>query len=181
MSSNENQERTAHSRGRCVERPRYDRRALRPTVAHIGVGSFHRAHQAQYLHELADAGNKDAGVVGVSMRSENLRQKLTKQDLQYSVVERADGAERVRVVGALSQFLYLPKQPQQVMKHLTSRHTKLVTLTITANGYLLDRDQQLAVSHPDVQASLRDPDKQFCAPGLLARALAARRSAGLPP
>ena len=49
-----------------VPTPRYDRAALAPRILHLGVGGFHRAHLALYVHELAEAGG-DWGIRGLGM------------------------------------------------------------------------------------------------------------------
>jgi fructuronate reductase/mannitol 2-dehydrogenase len=63
-----------------VSTPTYDRAALRPGIVHIGVGGFHRAHQAVYLDELARRGSTDWGVVGVGLHSRGIGEVLAAQD-----------------------------------------------------------------------------------------------------
>ena len=73
--------------------PSYDRRTLTPGIVHIGVGNFHRAHQAVYLDDLAGAGNRDWGLIGVSLRRVGVHEALTAQDGLYTVVSRSAGPE----------------------------------------------------------------------------------------
>ena len=73
-----------------VRRPRYDRRALRPGIVHIGLGNFHRAHQAWYLHRLFDEGLcHDWAVVGAGVRAVDAvqREKLLSQDFLTTLIE----------------------------------------------------------------------------------------------
>ena len=50
-----------------TELPRYDRAALTPSIVHIGVGGFHRAHLATYVDELCRAGLTDWSIVGAGV------------------------------------------------------------------------------------------------------------------
>src|SRR3712207_3863467 len=70
-----------------VSVPGYDRRALTPAVVHIGVGGFHRAHQAVYLDDLARTGETGWGEIGVGLRSTTMRDALLPQDSLFTVVE----------------------------------------------------------------------------------------------
>lgn len=142
---------------RRIEVPTYDRASLRASIVHIGVGSFHRAHQAVYLDELACAGLTDWGVTGVSLRTRWLQEALTKQDGLFSVVERECGVDRARIVGVMGEYLYSPDDPRAVVDRLAGPETRIVTLTVTGDGY-------------GPQASWTDP---------LISALARRRVAGL--
>ncbi len=83
----------------------YDRKALQPTVVHIGPGVFHRAHQAVYGDAVLRTGSQTGAVYGISLRSAAVRDSLAPQGFVYHVVERAsdgrDVREVVRPVGAL--------------------------------------------------------------------------------
>ena len=83
-----------------VRVPEYDRTALRPGIVHVGVGGFHRSHQAVYLDRLATAGvSTDWGILGVGVRSGSSRGDLLRQNCLYSVLERSPEGDRARVVG----------------------------------------------------------------------------------
>jgi mannitol-1-phosphate/altronate dehydrogenase len=114
--------------------PRYDRRGLQPGVVHLGVGGFHRAHQAVYLDDLA-AADPRWGVTGVSLRRPAMRDALTPQDGLYTVLERGEGGERARVVGVLRRTLFAPAQERAVLSALADPRMRLVTLTVTGDGY----------------------------------------------
>ncbi|HKH65107.1 MAG TPA: mannitol dehydrogenase family protein [Solirubrobacterales bacterium] len=143
-----------------VSVPDYDRTALRPGIVHIGVGGFHRSHQAVYLDELAGAGISTGwGVLGVGVRSGGSRGDLLRQNCLYSVLERAPDGDRARVVGSLLDYLYVPQEPGRALAALTSSETKIVSLTVTGDGY-----------------GSEEPVPRF-----LAEALRLRREAGVPP
>jgi mannitol 2-dehydrogenase len=143
-----------------VDVPGYDRRGLTPSVVHLGVGGFHRGHQAVYLDDLARSGHTGWGVVGVGLRSATMRNALTPQDFLYTVVERDRDGDSARVVGAMVGYRYAPDDPEAVLDQLADPRVRLVTLTITGAGYD-DRDAGSAA-------------------GYLAAGLDRRRRAGLP-
>jgi mannitol 2-dehydrogenase len=145
------------SRG--VEVPRYDRRRLRPAVVHLGVGGFHRAHQAVYLDDLAQRGvSHDWGVTGVNLRRAVIRDALACQDGLYTVLERSEAGELPRVVGTLRRALYAPAQRRAVLDALADPRTRLVTLTITGDGYATGADGSAAAFVVEALARRRAAD-----------------------
>jgi mannitol 2-dehydrogenase len=119
-----------------VEVPTYDRAALRPGIVHIGVGGFHRSHQAVYLDRLAEAGvSGEWGIVGLGVRSGGSRGDLLRQNCLYSVLERSPDGDRARVVGSLLDYLHVPQEPGRALAALTSSGTRVVSLTVTGDGY----------------------------------------------
>ncbi|WP_408895696.1 mannitol dehydrogenase family protein [Nocardioides sp. R1-1] len=153
---------------RLVDVPTYDRSALRPSVVHIGVGGFHRAHQAVYLDDLARAGSTEWGEVGVSLRSRGLCSELAEQDDLFSVVELGTEGERPRVVAAMTDYLFGPDDPRAVVARLALPDTRLVTLTVTGDGY--DDAGEVGATAPEDDATWS---------AYLVAALAQRRGAGL--
>jgi mannitol-1-phosphate/altronate dehydrogenase len=103
------------------------------------VGGFHRAHQAVYLDDLAAKGiSQDWGVTGVGLRRRDMKEALSEQDCLYTVVERGAEHEKGRVVGCMSGYLYAREEAQQVLAALTDERTRIVSLTITGDGYRRD-------------------------------------------
>jgi fructuronate reductase/mannitol 2-dehydrogenase len=164
--------------------PTYDRAALTPAIVHLGVGGFHRAHQAVYLDDLAQRGITDWGEWGVGFRSRAMRDALAPQDFLYTVVERDHEGARARVIGALGRCLFAPDDPDAVLAALADPRTRLVTLTITMAGYDIDPvTGDFKAEQPDIQADIA---RNRAAPplttfGYLCEALARRRAAGLMP
>jgi fructuronate reductase/mannitol 2-dehydrogenase len=165
-----------------VSIPTYDRAALRPGIVHIGVGGFHRAHQAVYLDELARWGSTEWGVIGVGLHSRAIGEVLAGQDGLWTVVERAADGDRATVVGALTAYLYAPDDPEAVLAALADERTRLVTLTITGTGYRIDAHSgEFDADDPHVARDLEDPGTPETVFGYLVEALQRRRQAGLAP
>lgn len=158
--------------------PGYDRTTLVPSIVHIGVGGFHRAHQAIYLDDLAAQGETGWGVVGVGLHRRQMGEVLSVQDCLFTVVERGPGHESARVIGSLVDYLYAPEDPEAVLRALADPRTRIVTLTITGAGYLVDDAGRFQEDDPDVQHDLASPLRPCTVTGYLTEALDRRRRAG---
>src|SRR5271169_1053756 len=91
-----------------VAAPKYGRSDLRAGIVHIGVGNFHRAHQAVYLDDLFNAGrDHDWAIVGAGVRDPDvtIREKLKAQDWLTTVVEQEAETTKARVTGAMIDFI----------------------------------------------------------------------------
>lgn len=166
-----------------VEVPTYDRSALSPAVVHLGVGGFHRAHQLVYFDDLAERRiSTDWGVVGVGMRSSSMRDALRPQDYLFTVVEKGACGEKGRVVGVMGDYVFAPESPDEVLETLSAPGTRLVTLTVTANGYPVDLDTgEFDDLAPEIVTDRQHPKAPRSVFGYLVRALDQRRQAGLAP
>jgi mannitol-1-phosphate/altronate dehydrogenase len=151
--------------------PTYDRTALEPAVVHLGVGGFHRAHQLSYFDQLANLQVGGWGVVGVGIRNPRLGQVLCNQDNLFTVVERGSAGSTARVVGVMVDYLLLADAPAAVLARLVDPRTRLVTMTITGDGY------QSGVYPSDVDAT---PARTSVFP-VIAAALEQRRNSGTAP
>ena len=120
-----------------VQTPAYRRDTLTPGIVHLGVGGFHRAHEAVYCDDLLQAGLGDWGIVGVGLRPEDraMQGALVPQDGLYTLVTRDAGGDTARVVGSLTRYLFAPEQDAEVQAALAAPTTKIVSLTITEGGY----------------------------------------------
>ncbi len=159
-----------------VRRPRYPVESLRPGILHLGVGAFHRAHQAVYTEDAIEAAGGEWGIVGVSMRTPTVAQNLAEQDGLYTV-EHRDGDPDYRVIGCVRRAVTLPRDPDAVISAMADRAIQLVTLTITEKGYCLGEDG-LDWTHPDIVHDLAEPDKPRSALGLLVAGFARRARGG---
>ncbi|MER9331092.1 mannitol dehydrogenase family protein [Mesorhizobium sp. M0488] len=164
-----------------VARPAYDRSHVVPGIVHLGVGAFHRAHQAAYVDDCLAAGETGWGITGVSLRSADTRDALAPQDGLYTLAIRSSGEEKLRVVGSIGSMLAAPEDPGAVLAALADPRTRIVTLTITEKAYLRAAGGGLDTAHPDIVHDLANLQTPKTAHGFLAEALARRRAAGTPP
>ncbi|CAN7284096.1 mannitol dehydrogenase family protein [Mesorhizobium amorphae] len=181
MTSRRLSDTTLRSLPEQVAIPSYDRDSVSPGIVHLGVGAFHRAHQAAYVDHCLAAGETDWGIVGVSLRSADTRDALAPQDGLYTLAVRSSGGEQLRVVGSILSMLVAPEDPGAVLAVLTDPRTRIVTLTITEKAYLRAAGGGLDAAHPDIVHDLANPHAPKTAHGFLSEALARRRAAGTSP
>jgi fructuronate reductase len=166
----------------CVRRPGYDRAELRTGIVHLGIGAFHRAHQAVLTETVLNAGDLAWGITAASLRSPETRDALAPQDNLYTLVEHDGEAEQAQIVGAITSLIVAPETPETLIRKLASPETRLVTLTVTEKGYCHDpATGQLNEAHPDIRAELAQPQVPRTMPGFLLEALWRRRQVGLAP
>lgn len=165
-----------------VVRPGHDRREMRPGIVHLGLGAFHRAHQAVHTDACLAAGERDWGIIGVSLRRPETRDALAPQDGLYTLAERDGTNERLRVVGALAGIIVAPEAPERLMQAMADPGVRIVSLTVTEKGYTVDMATGgLATGLPGVMADLTHPDRPGTAVGVIVAALMRRRAAGIAP
>jgi fructuronate reductase len=163
-----------------IDRPRYPRAALPVGIVHLGLGAFHRAHQAVYTEDLLNQSVGPWGVCGVSLRNAGVRDRLAPQDGLYTVAERDRSGERLRVVGCIREILVGPEDPAAVMRRIADPEVAIVSLTVTEKGYCHDpATATLDLEHADVRYDLEHPDTPRSAIGALVGGLDLRRRAGL--
>lgn len=150
-------------------------------IVHLGLGAFFRAHGAIYIKEAMEQSGGDWGVVGVSLRSSDIRDKLVGQDCLYNALELSDQGIKSQVVDVVTSVLFAPEYPRAVLKVMTAETTKIVSLTITEKGYCRgSRDTMLDLEHPDIKHDLQNLVPKS-GPGFLVRALEMRWKRGLRP
>jgi fructuronate reductase len=163
-----------------VQIPDYDFRNLRIGVVHLGLGAFHRAHQALYTEDAVRFAGGDWGILGVSLRHAAAPTALAAQDHLYCV-ETLDIAPQYRIAAGVRSSLAAVSHPEQLIGALASPQTHIVTLTITEKGYCLAGNGELDFAHPDVNHDLGRTGEPISAIGWLAAALIERHaSSGQP-
>ena len=167
---------------RAVSRPTYDRGALQTGIVHLGLGAFHRAHQAAYTEAVLDGGDLRWGTIGVSLRSPETRDALAPQDNLYTLALRDGAGERLQVIGGLTACLVAPEDPERLLAAMTRPETRIVSLTVTEKGYCHNpATAELDERHPDIVHDLAEPHRPRAAAGFIVEALARRRASGIAP
>lgn len=125
-----------------VSTPSYDRDKVTTSIVHIGVGSFHRSHQAYYNNELMERyGVLDCGICGIGLLDYDRRiyNILKDQDGLYTLVTKElDGSLSAKVIGSLVEYIFAPDNQIAVIEKLAAPEIKVVSLTITEGGYNLN-------------------------------------------
>src|SRR4051812_32234089 len=162
-----------------VSRPTYDRSRVRTGIVHVGVGGFHRSHQAMYIDRLLEQGKaRDWGICGVGVLPSDRRmaEVMAAQDCLYTlVVKHPDGTHEARVVGAIVEYLLAPDDPEAVVEKMADEGTRIVSLTVTEGGYNVSPvTGQFDATAADVVADLQPAAVPRTAFGLVTEALVRR-------
>jgi len=172
-------------------------------IAHVGVGGFHRSHQAVYTDDLlelrgghhakgkADKDGKDGEGeegrpdnrwaicgIGLMVWDRKMYDSLRKQDHMYTVLFRSQKGNDARVVGSILDFVYAPDDYQALYNTLADPSTRIVSLTITEKGYFQKVDGNLNTDDANVKHDLSDLSTPKTALGMLCGALDQRRREG---
>ena len=115
--------------------PTYTRAGLMPGVVHLGLGAFHRAHQALVFDQLLASSDTRWGIFGVAMRSTELADALAAQAGLYALQIASRDGMPWQVCGALLQTAVAAREPEQVIAAIAAPTTRWVTLTVTEKGY----------------------------------------------
>lgn len=167
-----------------VGRPNYARPSLAPGIVHFGVGNFHRAHLAIYLDDLFNHGlDLDWAIIGAGILpfDEQMRAALEPQDWLTTVVEQDADVSAARVTGVMIDFIP-PADRQRLLATLADPKIRIVSLTITEGGYLIDpATQKFDPRHPAIVHDAAHPEDPTSVFGLILAGLRQRRAASVPP
>ena len=166
--------------------PTYDRQQLKTGIVHIGVGGFHRSHEAFYMHQLLEKYcATDWAICGVGLREadRNMANVLKNQDGLYTLVtQRPNGKVESEIIGSITEYLLAVDNPQLVIDKMAHPDTKIVSLTITEGGYNFNPNTgEFDFKNPDIQHDLAYPEEPKTVYGYMMVALRKRHAKGLPP
>ncbi|GAA3627882.1 mannitol dehydrogenase family protein [Kineosporia mesophila] len=102
-------------------------------IVHLGLGAFHRAHQAVYTQMVDDAG--EWGICGATQRSATVVEQLRPQGGLYSVMERGPSQTRLEIIGQIRDVVDGRTETGRLIARLADPAVRVVTLTITEKGY----------------------------------------------
>lgn len=159
----------------------YDRAELSAGIVHLGVGAFHRAHQAVYVDDIL-AGNPDWAIVGASLRSATAAEALNPQDGLYSLTIKGPSGSRSRIVSSLLEVIDASVGSEALLQRMADPDIRIVSLTITEKGYCIDpATGRLDRHHRDIAADLETPGKPCSAIGIIVEALRRRKASSAGP
>ncbi|MDQ0997555.1 fructuronate reductase [Phyllobacterium ifriqiyense] len=165
-----------------VTRPGYDRSQTKIGIVHLGIGAFHRAHQAVYTDSVLASGDNSWGILGVSLRSGDTRDALEPQDGLYTVATRSGDEDSFRVIGSIGGLIVAPENPAAVLDAMTNAAVRIVSLTVTEKGYCYSpASAALDEAHPDIVHDLANPAAPKSAIGFIVEAISRRRANKIEP
>jgi len=171
--------------GQKLSVPSYNRQQLKTGIVHIGVGGFHRAHQAWYIHRwLQKHGAQDWAICGIGLRAEDrkMAEVLHRQDGLYTLLTQyPDGKVESEVIGAITAYILAVDNPRLALDKMADPNTKIVSLTITEGGYNFNPvTGDFDFANPAIQHDLTRPETPQTVYGYLTEALRKRRAEALP-
>jgi fructuronate reductase len=162
-------------------RPRVDPGSLATGIVHLGIGAFHRAHQAVFTEDAVVAGGGDWGICGVTQRGPAVVEQLAPQDGLYTVSARGGDTETLRVVGTVRELRWAQSDPEGLSDRLAAPSIHVITLTVTEKGYRHDpATGRLRLQDADVAADLADRGSRTVIGQLTAGLERRRREGGAP-
>ena len=160
--------------------PRYERSDLTPGIVHIGLGNFHRAHQAWYLHRLMDEGRCHSwAIIGAGVRpyDAQMRVKMLAQDCLTTLIELDPDGTAVEVTGSMIDYLPVEEGHGALIAQMADPAIRIVALTVTESGYYRAADE-FDSGHADILADIANPERPTTAFGAIVAALRQRRAKG---
>ncbi|MFC7530634.1 mannitol dehydrogenase family protein [Actinoplanes sp. GCM10030250] len=158
-------------------RPAVQPGEVRPGIVHLGLGAFHRAHQAVFTEDAVAASGGDWGIVGVAPRSRVIIDQLREQDGLYSVLTLGGAEDEARAIGILAGLGHAAGDPYGVVSAIADPGIRIVSMTVTEKAYRMDPDGRLLLDD-ELRAQLTGAAPPVSVPALLARGLLRRQAAG---
>ncbi|GHV60606.1 mannitol dehydrogenase [Spirochaetia bacterium] len=165
-----------------VKVPAYSRDALRPAIVHIGLGNFHRAHQAFFLDTLLAKGLTASGIFEMNLIPDTfpLTKIAAEQDYLYTLIAKNGREEAIpQVIGSILGYVNAAADKEKAIARIADAETSLVSLTITEKGYCRDTAAgDVDWKHPMIKHDLEHPGDPLSILGFLAAALSRRAARG---
>lgn len=166
--------------------PNYDRGRMTPGILHIGVGNFHRAHLAWYVHRLMQQGRAaDWAIIGAGVRDHDhmMRRNLLAQDCLTTLIELdPDGGQETEIIGPMLDYVPVEPDNAPLIRAMADPRIRIVSMTVTEGGYFIDPETGgLETGHPDIQHDAETPASPRTAFGAIVAALRIRRDTGAGP
>ena len=127
-------------------------------VLHVGIGGFHRSHQAFTIHksnEFLDKKDK-WGIIGFGLCDwdEEIYKNLKKQFYQYTLVSRSNSFSNVHIMTIIKDFFFVPHWKKDTFFSKVTSDIKIISMTITEKGYFINSDNTLDFENESIQEDL---------------------------
>eukprot|EP00954_Amorphochlora_amoebiformis_P030756 1395169-Amorphochlora_amoeboformis.AAC.1 len=169
-----------------VGKPKFDRSTVKTGIVHLGVGGFHRSHQAMYTHKVLEE-DPNWGICGVGLvpGDKKMQDALSAQDNLYTLMSKTSKATTVEVIGSIVDYLYAGNggdATAAVINRLASPDTRIASLTVTEKAYTVDDSTgDLDVKNTMIQHDLANPNVPITPVGYIVAGLKKRMDSGMAP
>jgi len=158
-----------------------------PQILHVGIGGFHRSHQAYAISKLLELDPityADWRIIGVGFMPKDkiLVEAFKKQESIYALrMVASNNKEEVRLIDAINEMLHVDNDTDAIISRMSDRNTKIISFTITEGGYFYDfENQEFNLLNIDIQHDLVNKDFPKTVFGYLAKGLTKRREQNSP-
>jgi fructuronate reductase len=160
-----------------VALPRIDPMSTTVGIVHLGIGAFHRAHQAAFTEDAAAAAGENGwGILGVSQRSRRVVDQLAPQDGLYAILTTERSATSLRLIGSVRGVAFQPDEAEQVLDAIAADTTHVVSMTVSEKGYRRASSGCPDLTDPDLSADIAAIGEELDARPRAAQAAAAART-----
>lgn len=164
-----------------IELPAYNPQSHGAGIVHLGLGAFHRAHQAIYTNEALATDGGDWRIIGVSLRSTSTADALNAQNGLYSLTIKGDGAPTTQIIGSIKQVIAASRDRVNLLEILGDEQIRIVSMTVTEKAYGIGRDGKIMPDDPAIAPDLAAPNEPSGTIGIIVEGLRRRMNAGLKP
>lgn len=164
-----------------VALPTYDPSTHGAGIVHLGLGAFHRAHQAVYTDDALAAKGGDWRITGVSLRSTNIVDTLNAQNGLYSLVVKGEGDPAPRIIGSIKNAIAASRDGEKLLELLADEAIRIVSLTVTEKAYGIDRNGKIIPDDPAIAPDLANPRTPSGTVGIIVEGLRRRKENGTAP
>ena len=136
-------------------KPNYNPKKSKNSILHFGVGNFHRAHQAFFVHEMLN-NNKDISIIGVNLRSDKTRITLGEQNNHYSLYECSETDISIHILNPYKKLLFGLEDKKVICDLISNKETKIITVTVSEKGYHYNSIKKKLDINQDIQNDLQN-------------------------
>jgi len=148
-----------------IFKPKYDRALLSSGIIHIGVGNFHRAHQAYYINEyLNNYNDLNWGIVGVNLRkseSDNFQSLINRKGKYILKTISTKGEKKYNEIHSITELYDWSKDSQKAESIFGNPNLEIVTMTVTETGYYISENNELNLDLPIVKNNIAGEEKSI--------------------
>lgn len=165
-----------------IKRPTYDRSQVTTSILHLGLGAFHRAHQAMYTDAVLSSGDLNWGIAGAGVISADMKDALAPQDGLYTLYARGADFHEARVIGSITELFGGAEEADKVVARMNDPAIRIVSITVTEKGYYLDpATGELNLKAQPIRNDLANPQHPTTILGMIVRGLDLRRQQQIAP
>ena len=142
--------------------PSFKREECKIGIVHLGVGNFHRAHQALYINNyINDTKELDWGICGINLRKEERENFnfLKNRDGKYILkTTSTDGDTEFSEIHSINKLIDWSNDKEEAENILTDKNVEILTMTVTESGYYINEKNNLNLNLDIVKDNIQQKE-----------------------